>query len=105
MEASKKVAMLYLKKQYEAIQNTDLSVSVGLENDDMFKWRIGFEGSPGTPFQEGFYQCTLTFPNDFPNMPPKMRFVTEMFHPNIYPNGDVCISILHPPEEDQFNPM
>ena len=89
------------------MQNTYLNVSVGLENDDMFKWRVGFEGSPGTPFQEGFYQCMLTFPNDFPNMPPKMRFITEMFHPNstgstiaVYPNGDVCISILHAPEED-----
>jgi len=29
-----------------------------------------------------------------------MRFETPIFHPNIYPNGDVCISILHPPEED-----
>jgi hypothetical protein len=36
---------------YLAMQNTDLNVSVGLENEDMFKWRVGFEGSPGTPFQ------------------------------------------------------
>jgi ubiquitin-conjugating enzyme E2 G1 len=23
------------------------------------------------------------------------------FHPNIYPDGRLCISILHPPEEDE----
>lgn len=34
--------------------------------------------------------------------PPKMRFITQMWHPNVYPNGDVCISILHPPGEDQY---
>ena len=26
--------------------------------------------------------------------------MTEMWHPNIYENGDVCISILHPPVDD-----
>ena len=32
--------------------------------------------------------------------PPSFRFLTEMWHPNIYENGDVCISILHPPIDD-----
>lgn len=35
--------------------------------------------------------------------PPTMVFQTEMFHPNIYADGKVCISILHTPGEDQFN--
>jgi ubiquitin-conjugating enzyme E2 G1 len=35
-------------------------------------------------------------------MPPKMKFETPIFHPNIYESGDVCISILHPPEEDKY---
>ncbi|KAK3210016.1 hypothetical protein GRF29_44g1344902 [Pseudopithomyces chartarum] len=41
-------------------------------------------------------------PPEYPLLPPKMRFETPLFHPNIYPNGDVCISILHPPEEDKY---
>ena len=50
-----------------------------------------------------------------------MKFKTEMWHPNsnlcfrqlrpdrfvsfrpVYPDGTVCISILHPPGEDEFN--
>lgn len=35
-------------------------------------------------------------------MPPKMKFETPIFHPNVYPSGEVCISILHPPEEDKY---
>jgi ubiquitin-conjugating enzyme E2 G1 len=32
-----------------------------------------------------------------------LKFQTPIpFHPNIYANGDLCISILHPPEEDQY---
>ena len=30
-----------------------------------------------------------------------MKFLTPLFHPNIYTSGDVCISTLHPPEDDK----
>jgi ubiquitin-conjugating enzyme E2 G1 len=35
-------------------------------------------------------------------MPPKLQFVSEIWHPNVYPDGTVCISILHEPGEDQY---
>ncbi|CAF9935437.1 MAG: Ubiquitin-conjugating enzyme E2 15 [Alectoria fallacina] len=31
-----------------------------------------------------------------------MTFQTPIFHPNVYPNGDVCISILHAPANDPY---
>uniref|UniRef100_A0A8C8AW68 UBC core domain-containing protein n=1 Tax=Otus sunia TaxID=257818 RepID=A0A8C8AW68_9STRI len=42
----------------------------------------------------------IKFPIDYPYSPPTFRFLTKMWHPNIYENGDVCISILHPPVDD-----
>ncbi len=53
----------------------------------------------------GFFKAILTFPQDFPQSPPEMKFITEMWHPNIYPDGKVCISILHNPGVDEFNPQ
>ncbi|PHH64853.1 hypothetical protein CDD81_3919 [Ophiocordyceps australis] len=36
-------------------------------------------------------------------MPPSLTFTSPIpFHPNIYQNGTLCISILHPPEEDIY---
>ncbi|KAL3936147.1 MAG: hypothetical protein SGARI_002683 [Bacillariaceae sp.] len=32
-----------------------------------------------------------------------MTFTSEMWHPNIHEDGKVCISILHPPGEDEYN--
>ncbi|GIX60598.1 ubiquitin-conjugating enzyme e2, putative [Babesia caballi] len=32
-----------------------------------------------------------------------MKFEQQMWHPNIYVDGRVCISILHPPGSDAFN--
>ncbi|RMC16491.1 hypothetical protein DUI87_06426 [Hirundo rustica rustica] len=45
-------------------------------------------------------QAHIKFPIDYPYSPPTFRFLTKMWHPNIYENGDVCISILHPPVDD-----
>ncbi|PNJ00060.1 CDC34 isoform 6, partial [Pan troglodytes] len=44
-----------------------------------------------------YFKARLKFPIDYPYSPPAFRFLTKMWHPNIYETGDVCISILHPP--------
>jgi ubiquitin-protein ligase len=56
------------------------------------------------PIPGGFFRAQLTFPPEYPHLPPKLRFIPppQIFHPNVYPNGEVCISILHPPEEDKY---
>ncbi|PWZ17457.1 Ubiquitin-conjugating enzyme E2 7 [Zea mays] len=48
----------------------------------------------------GYFNAIMTFPQNYPNSPPSVRFTSEMWHPNVYPDGRVCISILHPPGED-----
>ncbi|XP_025814937.1 ubiquitin-conjugating enzyme E2 7-like isoform X2 [Panicum hallii] len=48
----------------------------------------------------GYFNAIMSFPQNYPNSPPSVRFTSEMWHPNVYPDGRVCISILHPPGED-----
>lgn len=51
----------------------------------------------------GNFRARLAFPTTYPHMPPSLTFHDPIpFHPNIYANGKLCISILHPPEEDQY---
>lgn len=76
--------------------------SVGLIDDDIHNWEILIIPPQGTLYEGGFFKAQLAFPRNYPEMPPKMKFVTDMWHPNVYPNGDVCISILHPPGEDAY---
>lgn len=77
-------------------------ISVG-SDDNLYKWEVLIIGPPDTFYEGGFFRASLDFPPDFPNMPPKMTFITEIWHPNVYANGEVCISILHAPGEDRFN--
>ena len=59
-------------------------------------------GPEATPYEGGFFRCSMVFPREYPLQPPKMKFLSEIWHPNVFPNGDVCISILHPPGEDKY---
>jgi len=47
-----------------------------------------------TPFEDGTFKLTLTFQEDYPNKPPAVRFVSKMFHPNVYADGQLCLDIL-----------
>ena len=61
---------------------------------------IFVSGPQNTVFEDGVFIARLTFPQDYPLNPPKMKFLSKIFHPNIYPDGRVCISILHAPGDD-----
>merc|ERR1712029_892889 len=68
--------------------------------ENFFEWEAAITGPEGTYFEDGVFIATLSFPQDYPLNPPKMKFKSDLFHPNIYPDGRVCISILHPPGND-----
>ena len=59
--------------------------------ENFFEWEAAITGPEGTYFEDGVFIATLSFPQDSPLNPPKMRFKSELFHPNIYPDGRVCI--------------
>lgn len=48
-----------------------------------------------TDWEGGFYPLTLLFSEDYPSKPPKCKFPQGFFHPNVYPSGTVCLSILN----------
>ncbi|XP_075690667.1 ubiquitin-conjugating enzyme E2 G1-like isoform X1 [Rhinoderma darwinii] len=97
-------SVLLLRKQLaELNKNPVEGFSAGLIDDnDIYKWEVLLIGPQDTLFEGGFFKVHLTFPVDYPLRPPKMKFITEIWHPNVAKNGDVCISILHEPGEDKF---
>ncbi len=62
---------------------------------DFKKWNFILIGPPDTFFEGGIFEGYLKFPTEYPSRPPELIFTTELFHPNIYKDGKVCISILH----------
>lgn len=51
-------------------------------------------GPLDTPYENGVFPFNMDLPTDYPMKPPKIQFNTKIFHPNIFPNGYICLSIL-----------
>lgn len=71
-----------------------------VSENNLYKWECLLEGPSDTPYENGVFPAVLTFPKDYPLSPPTLKFDPPLLHPNIYADGTVCISILHPPGED-----
>jgi ubiquitin-conjugating enzyme E2 G2 len=71
-----------------------------IREDDLYHWECLLEGPSETPYENGVFPALLLFPKDYPLSPPTLKFDPPLLHPNIYADGNVCISILHAPGED-----
>ncbi|KAJ5461401.1 Ubiquitin carrier protein [Penicillium daleae] len=79
-------------------------VNIELHNDDIFKWDIALIVlNKDSVYYGGYFKARMTFPKNYPYAPPEFRFLQPLYHPNIYTDGRLCISILHAPGEDALS--
>ena len=51
-------------------------------------------GPSDTPFEDGTFRLVMHFEEQYPNKPPGVKFISTMFHPNVYATGELCLDIL-----------
>jgi len=99
MSASKLLQNQFKKIQSEPVEG----IAVELSEDNLFEWKVYIEGPVDTDYQNGIFQMLMKFPQDYPMSPPSVSFLSDFWHPNVYADGKVCISILHPPGIDEMS--
>lgn len=69
-------------------------VSGAPTDNNIMIWNAVIFGPHDTPFEDGTFKLTIEFTEEYPNKPPTVRFVSKMFHPNVYADGGICLDIL-----------
>eukprot|EP00960_Hanusia_phi_P025236 741327-Hanusia_phi.AAC.2 len=64
------------------------------------------QGPTGTPYEGAVFEVgdQLQVPDRYPFEPPKVRFITPIYHPNIDTGGRICLDILNMPPKGQWKP-
>lgn len=64
------------------------------QSGDLKVWDCGIVGKANGLWSNGLFPLTIKFPDNYPQDPPEVMFNSPVPHPNIYPNGRVCMSLL-----------
>ncbi|KAM0107321.1 Ubiquitin-conjugating enzyme subunit [Aspergillus fumigatus] len=92
-----------LMNEYKALAKEDW-VNIELNDEDIFNWNVGLIVlNPDSLYYGGYFKASMKFSKNYPYSPPEFRFLRPLYHPNIYPDGKLCISILHAPGEDEMS--
>lgn len=105
---SKETMNRLMKDVRHIIKNplTDQGIYYIHDDSDMLKGYAMIVGPSETPYFSGFYFFEITYPQDYPHSPPKVKYWTNgngiRFNPNLYTCGKVCVSLLNTWRGDQW---
>ncbi|KAF9437438.1 hypothetical protein BGZ76_000701 [Entomortierella beljakovae] len=78
------------------------NVTVGPSDDsNILLWKGSINGPNNSPYKGGIFKIELQFNTDYPFKPPKVKFLTKIYHPNIDEEGAICVALL---KNDQWKP-
>ncbi|VAI21001.1 unnamed protein product [Triticum turgidum subsp. durum] len=87
-----------LFKEYKEVQrekSADPDIQLICDDSNIFKWTAVIKGPSETPFEGGVFQLVFSIPEQYPLLPPQVRFITKIFHPNVhFKTGEICLDIL-----------
>ena len=90
-----------LKKELESLKHEPPeNCSAGPKGNDIFNWSATIIGPTDTPYFGGIFYLDIHFPTDYPFKPPKINFITKIYHPNIAATGEICLDII----KDKWSP-
>ena len=91
------------------LQHPNSSTWVRYDSERPQHMRVAITGPVGTPYEAGIFFFDVFCPDDYPHVPPRVRFLTTArgtvrFNPNLYNDGKVCLSLLGTYDGPRWDP-
>lgn len=84
----------------DLLKEPDASFGAAPRPGNITVWDAHIHGPKDTPYEGGYFELLVNFPDEYPHKAPQMKFVTRCYHPNIDGAGGICINIL----KDEWSP-
>ncbi|OEL36395.1 Protein PEROXIN-4, partial [Dichanthelium oligosanthes] len=82
-------------KEVQREKSADPDIQLICDDSNIFKWTALIKGPSETPYEGGVFQLAFAIPEQYPLLPPQVRFLTKIFHPNVhFKTGEICLDIL-----------
>ncbi|KAF3008747.1 hypothetical protein B5807_05157 [Epicoccum nigrum] len=82
-------------KETERLMNEPVQgISATPHDDNLRYFDVTIDGPSQSPYEGGVFKLELFLPDDYPMTPPKVRFLTKIYHPNIDRLGRICLDVL-----------
>ncbi|CAO1620369.1 unnamed protein product [Jaminaea pallidilutea] len=89
-----------IKETERLIADPAPGINATPHEDNLRYFDVNIAGPGGSPFEGGQFKLELFLPEEYPMAPPKVRFLTKIYHPNIDKLGRICLDIL----KDKWSP-
>ncbi|XP_076450573.1 ubiquitin-conjugating enzyme E2 T-like [Babylonia areolata] len=72
--------------------------------DNISQFEAKIVGGEDTPYHGGVYKIHIELSERYPFEPPKVQFITPIYHPNIDNIGRICLDTLKMPPKGAWKP-
>ncbi|CAF3812291.1 unnamed protein product [Rotaria magnacalcarata] len=82
-------------KESARLQQEPVPGIIAIPDDHNARYfKVIIDGPSESPYEGGKFKVELFLPDEYPMAPPKVRFMTKLYHPNIDKLGRICLDIL-----------
>eukprot|EP01126_Amoeba_proteus_P051765 TRINITY_DN6204_c0_g2_i2.p1 TRINITY_DN6204_c0_g2~~TRINITY_DN6204_c0_g2_i2.p1 ORF type:complete len:150 (-),score=22.16 TRINITY_DN6204_c0_g2_i2:96-545(-) len=89
-----------IKETQDLQRCTVPGISASPKEDNLRYFSVVITGPPDSPYEGGIFKLELFLTGAYPMEPPKVRFLTKIYHPNVDKLGRICLDIL----KDKWSP-
>ena len=65
-----------------------------ISQKSLYEWETEIDGPMETIWEGGKFKLSVIFPPEYPFKAPQVKFITQIFHPNVSPTGGICLDLL-----------
>ncbi|KAF0982096.1 hypothetical protein FDP41_011957 [Naegleria fowleri] len=86
-----------VQKEWRLLRTLPKNIFVKTYENRIDLMRAMIIGASGTPYYDGVFVFDIYLPHNYPSVPPVVKFFSynEKLNPNLYENGNICLSLLN----------